>query len=153
MHRDEDLCLSLVVAMTRVGSTGGSTSQWLAAPMDAAARPCGDRPAETDACRETSKGEKVLSVACTRELTTANASKFRERVIAALSGHDVIEVDLSGTIFLDCGGLGALIALNNATRDRKGRMRLLYPTPPVVQVLYLLEAQRVFEIVMARSDC
>jgi len=121
--------------------------------MDAAARPGGDPPAETDTCRETRNGEKVLRVAGTRELTTANASKFRERVIAALSGHDVIEVDLSGTIFLDCGGLGALIALRNATRDRKGRMRLLYPTPPVVQVLYLLEAQRVFEIVMARSGC
>ena len=68
-------------------------------------------------------------------------------------GHDVIEVDLSGTTFLDCGGLGALIALRNATRDRKGRMRLLNPTPPVEQVLNLLEAQRVFEIVTARPGC
>lgn len=139
--------------MTQAQSTGGSTSQLLAAPIEAAARQCGDLTAGTDAGRGTSNGDKVLSVTGTRALTTANASKFRERVIAALNGHDVIEVDLSGTTFLDCGGLGALIALRNATRNQRGKMRLLNPTPPVVQVLNLLEAQRVFEIVTARPGC
>ena len=72
---------------------------------------------------------------------------------SSVNGHDVIEVDLSGTTFMDCGGLGALIALRNATRDRKRRVRLLNPTPPVEQVLHLLEAQRVFEIVTAQPGC
>ena len=137
--------------MIRAQSTGGSTSQLLAAPIEAAARQCGDLTAGTDASRGTSNGEKVLSVTGTRALTTANANKFRERVIAALNAHDVIEVDLSGTTFLDCGGLGALIAL-----EASGFfvvLRLLNPTPPVVQVLNLLEAQRVFEIVTARPGC
>jgi len=132
---------------------GGSTSQLLAAPIDAETGQCGCLTAKTEASRRTENREKVLSVAGTRVLTTATARKFRERVFAALNGHDVIEVDLSGTTFLDCGGLGALIALRNATRDRKGRMRLLNPTPPVEQVLNLLEAQRVFEIVTARPGC
>ena len=101
----------------------------------------------------TERGEKVLSVAGTRVLTTATASKFRERVFAALNGHDVIEVDLSDTTFMDCGGLGALIALRNATRDRNGRMRLLNPKPDVEQVLTLLEARRAFEIVTERTGC
>src|SRR5439155_25449844 len=97
--------------------------------------------------------EKVLGVVGTRVLITATTRRFQERVLAGLNGHDVIEVDLSGTTFMDCGGLGVLIALRNATRDSKKRVRLLNPTPPVEQVLNLLEAQRVFEIVTARPGC
>jgi len=133
-------------------SIGGSTSQLLDAPIDAETSQCGCLTAKK-AGRATDNSEKVLSVAGTRVLTTATATKFRERVFAALNGHDIIEVDLSRTTFMDCGGLGALIALRNATRDRTGRMRLLNPTPPVEQVLNLLEAQRVFEIVTARPGC
>ena len=132
---------------------GGSANLLFAAPIEAGTSPCECRTAQPEAGREAVKGEKVLSVAGTRVLTTATASKFRERVIAGLNGHDVIEVDLSGTTFMDCGGLGALIALRNATRDLKGRVRLLNPTPPVEEVLNLLEAQRVFEIVTARPGC
>jgi anti-anti-sigma factor len=125
----------------------------LASPIGAQTSQRGCLSAKTEASRATENAKKVLSVAGTRVLTTATACKFRERVIAGLNGHDVIEVDLSGTTFMDCGGLGALIALRNATRDRKGRVRLLNPTPPVEQVLRLLEAQRVFEIVTARPSC
>jgi len=132
---------------------GGSTSELLASPIDAETRQRGCLTAKTEASQGTENAKKVLSVAGTRVLTTATASKFRERVIAGLNGHDVIEVDLSGTTFMDCGGLGALIALRNATRDLKGRVRLLNPTPPVEQVLKLLEAQRVFEIVITRPGC
>ena len=132
---------------------GGSTSQLLAASIHAETRQCRCPTAKAETSRRTENGEKVLNVAGTRVLTSATASKFRERVFAGLNGHDVIEVDLSGTTFMDCGGLGALIALRNATHDRKGRVRLLNPTPPVEQVLNLLEAQRVFEIVTVRRDC
>ena len=125
----------------------------LAAPIDAETGQCGCLTAKTEASGGTENGERVLSVAATRVLTTATAAKFRDRAFAGLNGHDVIEVDLSRTTFMDCGGLGALIALRNATRDRKSRVRLLNPTPPVEQVLNLLEAQRVFEIVTARPGC
>ena len=131
----------------------GSTSQLLAAPIDAETSQCGWLTAKKEAGGGAENGEKVLSVTGTRALTTATATKFRERVFAALNGHDIIEVDLSGTTFMDCGGLGTLIALRNATRARQGRMRLLNPTPPVEEVLNLLEAQRVFEIVTARPGC
>ena len=139
--------------MTMAQTIGGSTSQLLAAPIDAQTSLCGCLTSKTEARQGTENGEKVLSVAGTRVLTTATAGNFRERVIAGLNGHDVIEVDLSRTTFMDCGGLGALVALRNATRDRNARVRLLNPTPPVEQVLRLLEAQRVFEIVTARPGC
>src|SRR5690349_813695 len=117
---------------------GSSASQLLAAPVEVDARQSGYLTANTP-IRERAKTDRVLSVAAAKVLTTATSSKFRERVIAALNAYDVIEVDLSETTFMDCGGLGALIALRNATRHRNGRMRLLNPTPPVEQVLTLLE--------------
>jgi anti-anti-sigma factor len=132
---------------------GGSTSHLLDAPIDAEPGQFGCLALKPEASRGTENGERTLSVAGTRVLTTATAGRFRERVFAALNGHDVIEVDLSGTTFMDCGGLGALIALRNATRDRMGRIRLLNPTPPVEAVLTLLQAQQVFEIVTAPPRC
>jgi len=139
----------MIVAQT----IGSSMSQLLAVPIEAETSQSEYPSGATYSSQGTEHGEKVLSVAGTRVLTTATASKFRERVFAALNGHDVIEVDLSGTTFMDCGGLGALIALRNATRDRHGRMRLLNPKPDVEQVLTLLEARRVFEIVTERKGC
>jgi len=139
--------------MTVAQTIGSSISQLLAVPIEAETSQSEYPGGATYFSLGTEHGEKVLSVAGTRVLTTATASKFRERVFAALNGHDVIEVDLSGTTFMDCGGLGALIALRNATRDRHGRMRLLNPKPDVEQVLTLLEARRVFEIVTERKGC
>ncbi len=137
-----------------VAQTIGSTaSRVLAVPIDPPAQPLGLRTAVTEVRWETAKGEKVLRVAATTILIAASAGKFRDRVLAALNGYEVVEVDLSGTTFMDCGGFGSLIALRNATRERGARMRLLNPTPAVEQVLKLLEAQRVFEVVITRRDC
>src|SRR6185436_12631128 len=139
--------------MTMAQTIGGSTSHLLAAPIDAEPGQFGRLALKPEASRATKNGERILSVSGTRVLTTATVGRFRERVFAALNGHDVIEVDLSGTTFMDCGGLGALIALRNATRDRKGRIRLLNPMPQVEEVLTLLQAQRVFEIVTTPPRC
>src|SRR6185503_18323466 len=139
--------------MNGAQTIGSSTSELLTAPIEAETGQSEYPSGRTYSSQGKEHAEKVLSVAGTRVLTTATAGKFRERVFAALNGHDVIEVDLSGTTFMDCGGLGALIALRNATRDRHGRMRLLNPKPDVEQVLTLLEARRVFEIVTARPGC
>jgi len=64
-----------------------------------------------------------------------------------LNGHSVIEVDLSQTEFIDCAGLGALVAVRNQTHGGKGVVRLLNPTASVQQLLDFMRAGRVFEIV------
>ena len=94
----------------------------------------------------TLKGE-VLMVEGFAELTAANCKLFRKQVCAALNGHTVVEIDLSQTALVDCAGLGALIVIRNLTRDRKGAVRLLNPTPPVQQLLDLVRAGEIFEIV------
>ena len=82
-------------------------------------------------------------------MTAANRKLFRRKVCTALNGHTVAEVDidLSQTTFMDFAGLGALIAVRNLTTGRNGVVRLMYPTSPVQQLLDLVRAGQVFEIV------
>lgn len=89
----------------------------------------------------------VLSVGGFPELTAANQERFRNHVCAALNGHTSIEVDLSRTKFMDCAGLGALIALRTLARGRNGVMRLVNPTSAVQQLFDAVRAERMFEIV------
>ena len=92
--------------------------------------------------------EEVLTFGAFKELTAANADMFRKEVHAAVNGHKVIEVDLSPTTFMDCGGLGALIALRNLARDRNGIVRLVNPTPPVHLLFEVMGFGNIFEIVV-----
>ena len=90
---------------------------------------------------------EVLRVGGFAELTAANSDRVGRKIRADLNGHRTIEIDLSRTTFMDCAGLGALIALRNLTRGRNGAVRLLNPTPPVKQLLDLVRAGEIFEIV------
>jgi anti-anti-sigma factor len=95
---------------------------------------------------ETEIAEKVLTVAGFTELTASNSKLFRKRVCAALNGHTVVEIDLSQTTFMDCAGLGALIAIRNPARDRRIIVRLVNPTFQVQQLLHVMRAGEILEI-------
>jgi Anti-anti-sigma regulatory factor (antagonist of anti-sigma factor) len=95
-------------------------------------------------------GGEVLSVVGFAELTAANSNRFRKEVCAALNGHTVVEIDLSRTTTMDCAGLGALIALRNLARRRNGVVRLMNPTSRLTQLLDLMRAGEIFEIVNTR---
>ena len=99
----------------------------------------------------TLKGE-VLMVEGFAELTAANCKLFRKQVCATLNGHTEVEIDLSQTTVMDCAGLGALIAIRKLTRERNGgAVRLTNPTSPVRQLLDLMRAGAIFEIVNTRT--
>ena len=85
-------------------------------------------------------------------MTAANADRFRKEVRAALNGHTSVEIDLSQTTSMDCGGLGALITIRNLTRSRHGVVRLVNPTPPVQRLLDVVQAGRLFDIVNATAQ-
>ena len=84
------------------------------------------------------------------ELTAANSDRVEREIRAGLNGHTTIEIDLSRTTFMDCTGLGALIALRNLAHARNGGVRLLNPTPTVQRFLDLVCAGEIFEIVNTR---
>ena len=90
--------------------------------------------------------EEFLTVGGVEELTAANQDLFRKRICTALNGHTTIEIDLSETTFMDCAGLGALIAVSNLARDRNGVVRLVNPTPTVQLLFDAVRATDIFEM-------
>ena len=93
--------------------------------------------------------EQVLRVVGFEEMTAANCQLFRKTACAAWNGHADVEIDLSETTFIDCAGLGALIAVRNLTLRRNGVARLMNPTSTVQQMLDLTRTGQLFEIVNA----
>lgn len=91
----------------------------------------------------------TLNVSDIRELATATANSFQSELGAALSG-DVrqIDLDLSQTSFVDCGGLGALIAIRKKASNGHGAptVRLLNPPKPLQHMVNLMKMTGVFPI-------
>jgi len=99
----------------------------------------------------------TLSISDLSELTFANAHEFRKAVLPKLDSElKQIVVDLSQTEFIDGGGLGALLMIyrtaNEKIPGRIVRMRLLYPQPPVQQMLDLTQMRHLFDIVAVESQ-
>jgi anti-anti-sigma factor len=101
---------------------------------------------------ETEIGEKVLTVIGFAEMTAANSKLFRKKVCAVLNGHTAVEIDLSQTTYMDCAGLGALIAIRKPARGRKIVVRLVNPTLQVQQLLHIMRAAQILEIVHNRQE-
>jgi len=93
--------------------------------------------------------EDVLRVSEIDELATATATSFQSELSAALPAQvRQIDIDLSQTEFVDCGGLGALVGLRKSARTRNGelRIRVLNPPKPVRRMLALTGMDRAFAV-------
>lgn len=81
------------------------------------------------------------------ELATATANSFQTELSAALPA-DVrqIDLDLSQTVFVDCGGLGALVAIRKKASNGHGSatIRLLNPPKPLQQMVNLMKMSGLF---------
>ena len=91
----------------------------------------------------------ILNVSDIQDLGTRQAEWFRSTVTSAL-GAPVreIDIDLGGTRFADCAGLGALISiLNSARRDNSHTIvRLLNPNSQVRRLFELAHLGEAFPI-------
>ncbi len=89
----------------------------------------------------------ILSVRGLKELDGGDSvyQKVRSRLPEQLKA---IEVDLSQTKFLNCSGLGELIALQKLAVQHCGQpaVRVVNPPPPVQQMLELTRLHNIFEI-------
>ncbi|HEV8555574.1 MAG TPA: STAS domain-containing protein [Actinophytocola sp.] len=75
------------------------------------------------------------------DLDFRSAPLLRDALVEAISqplGEDV-QVDLAGVTFLDCAGLGALIAASNAARTRKRRIFVTNPSGAARRVLQICD--------------
>ncbi len=98
--------------------------------------------------------DHTLSVSEIRELAAASAVSFHSELAAALSG-DVrqIDLDLSQTTFVDCGGLGALVALRKKASNGHGSatIRLLNPPKPLQHMVDVMQMASVFSMEMSKA--
>lgn len=91
-----------------------------------------------------------LTVTELSEMNAANSAGLRDEIRASLTASQTeLNLDLSATRFIDSSGLGAVIALQKTMRARGGHLRLLRPSPVVLQILELTRLHRVLEIVPA----
>jgi anti-anti-sigma factor len=91
---------------------------------------------------------ETLCISDLTELALANAACFAEEARCAIeAGVKNIVVDLSQTGFLDCGGIGALIALRNNAQRNHGdiSLRVVNPTAPVRRILHLTQLDGLME--------
>jgi anti-anti-sigma factor len=88
------------------------------------------------------------------ELDLDTAEQLGAAVLAALAaGHETIVIDLAGTRFCDCTGLGALIRAHNRTLARGGELRLLVPADgPVAGLLDLTGLDRYLPHFTSQED-
>ena len=95
----------------------------------------------------------TLNVSDIRELATATANSFQSQLRAALSDRvKNIDLDLSQTTFVDCGGLGALVAIRkNASNGHTATVRLLNPPKPLQRIVTMMKMGDVFPIGTAES--
>jgi anti-anti-sigma regulatory factor len=64
----------------------------------------------------------TVNVSDVQELAAGNTAHFQSAIRAAMpSRPNRIDIDLSQTEFLDCNGVGALVALRKCARQRNAR--------------------------------
>ena len=93
---------------------------------------------------------KTLTVTDIGQLDGVHAASLATAVAAALPpGVRQLDVDLSQTTCLDCGGLGALLALRKRAQAAQAGLvvRLRNPPRPVRRLLRLTRADEVFTVV------
>jgi len=92
---------------------------------------------------------KRLRVSDIGELAAGNSGDFQSAVTASLGPNVMeIDIDLSETGFVDCGGVGALIALRKLVQrsGNSAAIRLLNPTSSARRLFQLTRMDRLFPI-------
>jgi anti-anti-sigma factor len=71
------------------------------------------------------------------EVDLATTPVLREQLLRVLRDQrpDLLDVDLAGVTFLDCTGLGVLVAVRNSAVQAGRQMRVSHPQPIVRRVL------------------
>jgi anti-sigma B factor antagonist len=84
-----------------------------------------------------------VAFALNGEVNISNAERLLERLveISAPHGHR-LDLDLADVGFLDSTGLRALLKVATLLAASDGELRVLRPSPPVVQLVRLTETER-----------
>ena len=94
-----------------------------------------------------------VELAISGEIDLAGADELVRTATAALTHRasgDLV-LDLSDVTFIDSTGLGALVAIRNATRDRAVTLHLRDATPPVRRLMKITNLDTAFNISTSQS--
>lgn len=104
----------------------------------------------TGLCIVTSSSQSpgTARVAVSGEVDLDTAPELREKLLGVLHNHGpaVLDIDLAGVTFLDCAGLGALVAAHNAAVHKGCLVRVCHPRPIVRSVLEVTGLLNVFTV-------
>jgi len=92
---------------------------------------------------------KTVKLSEIEELAAANVQRFQAAVREVLAWQPKqIEIDLSKADFVDCGGVGALVALRKSARQHHhtATVRLLNPARSARRLLTLTRMDTIFPI-------
>jgi anti-anti-sigma factor len=96
------------------------------------------------------QAQDILTVSDIEQLDAAHSEAFQSAVVAALAPMvKQIDIDLSRTGFIDCRGVGALVALRKRARgcNANATVRLRNARQPVRRLLRLTHADEIFSLV------
>lgn len=98
-------------------------------------------------------GKGVVVLALYGDADLHVASELRDRLSAAIEdGTSFLVVDLSGVIFIDSMGLGALLGGMKRLQSSGGQFRLVVPRGDIRRILELTLLDRVFVLDLTRED-
>jgi len=89
----------------------------------------------------------TVNVSEIRELGTATSNSFQSALTAALPDSvKHINLDLSQTTFVDCGGLGALVAIRKRASNGHGpaTIHLVNPPKPLQHIVSMMKMNDLF---------
>lgn len=97
-------------------------------------------------------GQHTIRITGLKELGAPNAGKVRDEVVGSITQErNLIDLDLSETVYVDSAGLGALLAMHKEASRYGGRVRVLSPGLRVQQVLELTRLHLALEILPGGS--
>ena len=90
--------------------------------------------------------KKLVTVATSERLDSANVEDFRERTQVAVGDTDALIIDFSATTFIDSVGLGSLVGLLKSCSQRRIPLAMACLTPQVRQIFELTHLYRLFDV-------
>lgn len=79
------------------------------------------------------------------ELDWASSEGLESALLGQLDAHGAVVLDREALSFLDCAGLGVVLAINRYARRTGRRVVLAGPSPAVVRLLALTECHLVLD--------
>ncbi len=97
------------------------------------------------------EGSIVVTVSGSADMDQVDALAMQLRQ-AALDADEALILDLGGLSFICSGGLGALLQARNACQEHGLPLRLVAPSPAVMDVLHTTRLDRVLPIFATVDD-